>query len=85
MLISAQDSPWAIKAEVTPFFLGAINSDKDYNIKSEGLSGGIDAGVKIRRYLSSPWSLETGLIYSSQEFNGGRGGLYRKVLKLVIH
>ena len=74
MLISAQDSSWAIKAEVTPFFLGAINSEKDYNIKSEGLSGGIDAGVKIRRYLSSPWSLEAGLIYSSQEFDGRQRG-----------
>lgn len=70
----AQDSQWAIKAEVTPFFLGAINSEKDYNIKSEGLSGGIDAGVKIRRYLSSPWSLEAGLIYSSQEFDGRQRG-----------
>ena len=75
MLISAQNSPWAVEAKFNPFFLGAVNSEKDYNIKSEGLSGGVDAGLAIRRYLSSSWSLETGLIYSSQEFNGRQRGV----------
>lgn len=68
--LCAQDSRWAVEANFTPFFLGAIDSEKDFNIKKDGISGGLDAGLSIRRYLSSPWSLETGFIYSTQKFNG---------------
>jgi hypothetical protein len=70
----AQDSPWAVEAKFTPFFLGAINSEKDFNIENDGISGGVDAGMTIKRYLSAPWSLETGIIYSSQKFNGIQSG-----------
>ena len=70
----SQDRPWAIQANLNPFFLGAINSDQDANIKSDGLSGGFNSGISIKHYLSMPWSIEAGILYSNQEYNGLKSG-----------
>ena len=67
---NAQDSNWAIQANLNPFFLGSLNSEGDYEVNREGVSGGYNIGIAIMYDVSDAWQLEGGLHYSNQIHNG---------------
>jgi hypothetical protein len=67
---NAQDNRWAMEANLNPFFLGALNSESDNNVKSDGLSGGYDIGISLKYNVSDPIQLEGGVQYSKQNYNG---------------
>jgi len=67
---NAQDNQWSMEANLNPFFLGALNSESDNNVKSDGLSGGYDLGLSLKYNVSDAIQLEGGVQFSKQNYNG---------------
>lgn len=67
---NAQEKTWAIGVDFNPFFLGTINSEKEGNVKSEGLSGGYNAGMSIKYFFLNSWNIDGGIQFSEQIYNG---------------
>lgn len=68
--VNAQDNRWALEANLKPFFLGTLNTEGDYDVKSDGVSGGFDIGISIKYNVTDNWQLEGGLQYSNQIHKG---------------
>ncbi|WP_295178144.1 outer membrane beta-barrel protein [uncultured Christiangramia sp.] len=68
--VKAQENKWGLEANLNPFFLGALNSESDSNVESEGLSGGYNLGISIKYNTSDSWQVEGGMQYSEQTYNG---------------
>ncbi|MAN25815.1 outer membrane beta-barrel protein [Mesonia sp.] len=68
--LHAQDNRWALEGNLSPFFLGTLNSEGDYDVEGDGISGGYDIGISMKYNISENWQIDGGVRYSKQVNNG---------------
>ena len=68
--LNAQNNRWALEANINPFFLGALNSESDNNVNSDGISSGYSIGIAVKYDVSDLLQIEGGVQYSKQKYNG---------------